>query len=532
MAIGDPTVFAQELSSKVEAAIEEELNRQDGVNTVRNDRQPLMKAHLDLLTYSARQEFIKRNFTGSLLLYNRCIDYNPADGRAWLGIARIYWKIGGSRRAALAEKAYKDGLTYNPKNPYLLQAYAVMLIKLGQVKEAQKLLIVSVKSNPSHAASWCSLADINFRNGDIGTARFCYTSAVENDPRSYVALQAWGQLESNKRWGGDVSKARSLFRQAVDVSGNDSVHSYHAWALLERREGNLEESQRLLNIAMERFPQSTRIRLSLAELQELRGGRTKESVQIIREIFRDGIDIAAAIGDAGFVQSWAMFEQRVLAQIDWIRKKSEVRVNTSSTTMDEADGSLGGPDEFDDQELAFVTSTVDEPQDEAATTGDQHLQQLIVIRRLFNRAIAINKYHSASWIGWAKFEQKYGNADVARKLLITGISNFPTSKNIAWFHSALGSVYLQQAKDSNTTTSSGLSQARACYQRALTSSPPQQSFPIIMALIRIETSYGSQKGVAKLLQLAEKRFPDDQRLSELRKVAVQQPDAAAALLST
>lgn len=105
-----------------------------------------------------------------------------------------------------------------------------------------------------------------------------------------------------------------------------------------------------------------------------------------------------------------MFEQRVLAQIDWIRKKSEVRVNTSSTTMDEADGSLGGPDEFDDQELAFVTSTVDEPQDEAATTGDQHLQQLIVIRRLFNRAIAINKYHSASWIGWAKFEQKYGNA--------------------------------------------------------------------------------------------------------------------------
>ena len=94
-----------------------------------------------------------------------------------------------------------------------------------------------VKSNPSHAASWCSLADINFRNGDIGTARFCYTSAVENDPRSYVALQSWGQLESNKRWGGDVSKARSLFRRAVEVSGNDSVHSYHAWALLERREG-------------------------------------------------------------------------------------------------------------------------------------------------------------------------------------------------------------------------------------------------------------------------------------------------------
>ena len=260
-----------------------------------------MKAHLDLLTYSGRQEFIKGNFTGALEIYNRCIEYNPADGRAWLGIARIYWKTGGARRAALAEKAYKDGLSYNPKNPYLLQAYAVMLVKLGQLKEAQKLLIGSVKSNPSHAASWCTLADINFRNGDIGTARFCYSSAVENDPQSYVALQAWGQLESNKRWG-DPSKARSLFRRAILVSGNQSVHSYHAWAILERREGDLNESQRLLNTALELFPRSTRVLLALAELTEMRGGRSREATEKVRRIFKEGFDTAVAIGDAGFVQ--------------------------------------------------------------------------------------------------------------------------------------------------------------------------------------------------------------------------------------
>ena len=39
-------------------------------------------------------------------------------------------------------------------------------------------------------------------------ARDCYTSAVEGDPYSYVALQAWGVLEvrkgEGKRVGGGV----------------------------------------------------------------------------------------------------------------------------------------------------------------------------------------------------------------------------------------------------------------------------------------------------------------------------------------
>jgi cytochrome c-type biogenesis protein CcmH/NrfG len=58
-----------------------------------------------------------------------CIAYDPYDSRAWLGLARIQWKKG---QTPLAEKAYKDGLYHNPKNPYLLQSYADMLIKLGE----------------------------------------------------------------------------------------------------------------------------------------------------------------------------------------------------------------------------------------------------------------------------------------------------------------------------------------------------------------------------------------------------------------
>jgi hypothetical protein len=62
--------------------------------------------------------------------------------------------------------------------------------------------------------------------------------------------------------------------------------------------------------------------------------------------------------------------------------------------------------------------------------------------------------------------------DIARKLLISGISNFPHSKNIAWFHTSLGHLSRQQG---DITTS------RACYQRALKASPPQKSLPILVS---------------------------------------------------
>ena len=42
-----------------------------------------------------------------------------------------------------AEKIYKDGLYYNPNNPYLLQSWAVMLEKIGKMPEVRQCIIVS-----------------------------------------------------------------------------------------------------------------------------------------------------------------------------------------------------------------------------------------------------------------------------------------------------------------------------------------------------------------------------------------------------
>ena len=73
---------------------------QQGVYPTRIKPLPI-KANLDLWTYNARQFILKGNFTGAELLYKKCIEYDPTDGRSWLGLARICWKKGQALKYVL-----------------------------------------------------------------------------------------------------------------------------------------------------------------------------------------------------------------------------------------------------------------------------------------------------------------------------------------------------------------------------------------------------------------------------------------------
>ena len=426
----------KQLSKKVQEAIETEWDIQQGVSTAR--RRPLpLKANIDLWSWQARQELLRSNFSGSEALYRQCISYNPCDGRAWLGIARLYWKRG---LPDLAEKSYKDGLYYNPKNPYLLQSWANMLVKQGKSKSAMQLLTTAVKKNPTHAASWIEMGKIHQRSSDTSSARYCYSQAVDSDRRSYVALQAYGVFEAEL---GNVDKARELFNQAIRIAPN-SVHSLQALANLEKREGNLEGAQRLLEKSIFIFPGATRAMVTLAEVHEL-----KNNIKEARKVFEDGQERAEKCGDAGFFQAWALFEFRN----SYNKKNAEIDVES--------------------------------------------------IRFLFKRGVDCNKYHSASWVAWAKFEQKCGNPEIAKRLLATGISKFPNSKNIGWFHCTLGHLSRQ---------SGDIKTARVCYDKALSVTPIHKGIPVLLEYIRMETYHGGLREARELLELAVKRYSQDDRV--------------------
>jgi len=216
LALGDDHVA--QLNAKVEAAMQEEWDLTAGVMSGRQKAAPL-KMNIDMWSFNAKKEMQKGNFTGAEFWYDKCSKYNPRDGRAWLGLARILWKRGDK---VGAERTYKEGLYFDQKNPYLMQGFAVLLEKTGRIEAATTLLTKSVRVQPKHAASWVTLAKLHQRAGRIDEAQFCFSSAVENDPSSYVAYQAWGVLESEK---GNIDRARELFRTAISIS-RECAHAY------------------------------------------------------------------------------------------------------------------------------------------------------------------------------------------------------------------------------------------------------------------------------------------------------------------
>ena len=465
LAFGEAHV--RELPGKVARALEEDYDMSAGVNP--NSRRPFpIKANIDLMVHRAKR---LTDFNQRAALYQRCIDYNPTDGRAWLGLARIYAKKGQLDKA---EKAYKDGLYYSPKNPFLLQSWAVQLEKQGKLAEATKMLTKSIKANTRHAASWVALAKIHQRTGRLEEARFCYSSACEGDDESYVALQAWGTLESA---AGNVALARDLFARSVRASGSRSAHALQAWATLERRQGNLEEAQRLLDRALRSNPQNSKVRTSYAEIHEMRG-----DFALARAAYEEGAQEASKAGDAGFFQSWALFEFR----------QEEARLLRARSQQQQGGEEKGEGEGVAPPANVSIPTAWPGLSDAAASS----------IRGLFKRAVTLNRFHSASWVAWAKFEQQSGNVAAARKLLVTGISNFPHSRNAAWFHCSLGRLSCIEG-DLNT--------ARACYDRALKSSPPQLSLSIFLESAKMEDQLGSAVAARRLLEAAAKRFPWEDR---------------------
>ena len=123
-------------------------------------------------------------------------------------------------------------------------------------------------------------------------------------------------------------------------------------------------------------------------------------------------------------------------------------------------------------------------------------------------------------MAWAKFEQKSGNPEVARKLLIAGISKFPNSKNIGWFHCSLGHLARQTGD---------ISSARASYKRALAATAVHQALPVLLEYIRMETYHGGLKEAKQLLEMAVTQYPKDDRVWEAYREYITRDAAAGPL---
>jgi tetratricopeptide (TPR) repeat protein len=266
------------------------------------------------LNYFAKKELRKDRVEEAQEMFEKAIEIDPRDGRAYLGLARCAER---RRDFTLSRKILSIGIancvSVGPNNvpdiganPFLLQALGCLEEKAGNLARAEALFIEAAKSRPSHAAAWVALGQlrtVKFRQG-AAAGRACFQAAerelqkVDMPPNAHV-YTAWASMEYKK--AGDVRRSRSLYRKALDADKRCSA----AWLQLGVMEANCEnwkEAELCFTTVLKFDQRNTRVLQAYALMESKRPD--SESRKVI-DLFERALK--ANPRDAGVLQPYALY---------------------------------------------------------------------------------------------------------------------------------------------------------------------------------------------------------------------------------
>lgn len=234
-----------------------------------------LPVQLDLLNYHARVASRRRNTRARARgLYRRCVDINSADGRAWLGLAKLHLAEGD---VANARKTFRGGVNSSRKNSHLLQAWGVLEEREGFVDRAKGFYEAAVRANPQHTPSWVALG-LWYRRvrNDVVHAREMFRNGIEADPTNYYVWHVLGVLEKDCL---QFPVARECFRRGVAANPNNAA-TYVLWGSLEDSLGNFAVAFELFQKAHVANPRNAHAYVSHAVCAE-RSGDVGKAISLL-----------------------------------------------------------------------------------------------------------------------------------------------------------------------------------------------------------------------------------------------------------
>ena len=263
-----------------------------------------VKANIDLLCYYAKKEFTTGNFEEAESLYNRAIDLDPYDGRAYLGNSKVRAHL----HDYITSREYlMNGLKLSPENPYLLQALGMHEQRQHNYEKALTIFNTCIKTNPKHTAAYVSKGNLlgreyGINSANIASARACYQKAVKIDPSNEVAWHAWGMFE--RKITKSFKLAATLLAKATEINPRGG-RCWHAWAMLEWKDNkNIDFARSLFQRAIRAYEKNGHSYQAWACLEKEQG-----DYEVAFKLFRKAIDVRPRDGAA--YQAYAIARKEV-----------------------------------------------------------------------------------------------------------------------------------------------------------------------------------------------------------------------------
>jgi len=216
------------------------------------------------------------------------------------GLATLHrWAKEERRQGFLwqAKALISEGLSVDPKNPYLLLLKGTIFENSGKTMAARETFEFALKHNPGFAAILHTWARMEADLKNIQLSRELFRCLLRAEPTNYFALQAWGVAEAKC---GEHARSRKIFQRGVSMFPTN-IEMIQAWGRMELSAGNVLEARELLSRALRVEPRNLHSLVELAYL-ERNFGDLDEAAALLERANRLDPESSAVRQEMGYLR--------------------------------------------------------------------------------------------------------------------------------------------------------------------------------------------------------------------------------------
>jgi len=175
---------------------------------------------------------------------------NPADVKAWLGLARIYYNLNDLDKALAA---INSAWELDTRDPNIINARGSILCEYASANDGPKSMLleaIELFTSIRSAAKFPSVIDYNIGNclaslGDHQVAVQHFDAAIELNPPPELVAQIWTNRGRSFYRLGNRQEAIKSYMRAVHIEPT-RWEAYSSWAFAELKQGHYADARSLL----------------------------------------------------------------------------------------------------------------------------------------------------------------------------------------------------------------------------------------------------------------------------------------------
>jgi len=333
----------------------------------------------------------------AISMFEKAMEYDPTDGRAYCGIGQILTQM---RRLDEARKVYQDGCdATGGDNAYIWQAFAVLEEKAGNIAKARKYYDAATAADKTHAAAWHGWGTLEKNQGNYQRARELYLKGVRLVPLQDASAHLYHSLGVMAFERGRTTEAREHFKQGVrTAAGAQSAAIWQSWGILEAQVGDEEQARKLFQKGLVVCPKSKYIWLAWGVWEAKLG-----YIERARELLSKGCKLNPM--DTYLLQALAKLEAE--------------------------SGNIGLARKLFEQ--GTVLDSRHQPNWNAWALAEWRAGEIDRARNLFQRGVWVDpkkKDAAKLFHAWGVLEEREGNISLARQLYKCAVKVDPGSERI------------------------------------------------------------------------------------------------------